>query len=251
MVELVDTTDLKSVERTLVSVRFRLSAPLQIHFAERFCFLLSHSSYHFSYATKEDTARVKFGLNKLGYYDEPEKTGMNTIPDEQMFDGIKDFQKDNGLQVDGYLKPFGETITAINNAIKQTPFYRKGYELGEKIAKNRHNLEEKQSEMYREKGDGNDNYYHRLAMCENAQGGSEDALISLGGGVLKEVRDIYCKTTGYCDRKTEPSVALLDSAKDMHNNIEGLYYGWRNPDKNCKTWLEDLDRKSNTWRNKR
>ena len=72
-----------------------------------------------SYANKEDTARVKFGLNKLGYYDEPEKTGMNTIPDKEMFDGVKHFQKDNGLQVDGYLKPFGETINKINEGLER------------------------------------------------------------------------------------------------------------------------------------
>jgi hypothetical protein len=202
-----------------------------------------------SYANKEDTARVKYGLNKLGYYDEPEKTGMNTIPDKQMFDGVKDFQKDNGLQVDGYLKPLGETINKINEGLREMKdsLVKKAYSFKGDFD----NLKNKKDEMYRKKIEGGDNYYHRLAMCENAQKGKDDADFSFGLGALKEGKDIFCKTTGFCDKKLSFSKALSDSKKDMSNNIEGLNYGLNNPDKDCRVWLKDLDRKTNTWRNKR
>lgn len=36
--------------------------------------------------------------------------------------------------------------------------------------------------------------------------------------------------------------------KDTNNNFEGLYYGLNNPEKDCKTWLENLDINTNTWK---
>ena len=84
-----------------------------------------------SYSSPEDTARVKFGLNQTGYFDDE----PTTIPNQKMIEGIKNFQKDNGLNVDGYLKPQGETITAMNSKLKDFYANKKhesGTEKGEK-----------------------------------------------------------------------------------------------------------------------
>lgn len=99
---------------------------------------------------------------------------------------------------------------------------------------------------------GADNYYHRLAMCENAQMGYAEALVSLLGGVAKEGYDTYCKTFGKCDQPKIGLVkALQDSGKDMKNNIEGLTLGLQNPEISCKLLLQDLDWETNTWKKPR
>lgn len=113
------------------------------------------------------------------------------------------------------------------------------------------NLKQRKRDMDNANLIGGDNYYHRLAMCENAQKGLPHVVTSLGGGIVKEARDIYCKTIGKCDKETSFINALKDSYKDMGNNIEGLYWGLTNPNGNCKIWLEDLDMGSNTWKNKK
>lgn len=64
----------------------------------------------------EDVLNVKRGLSSTGYYDmnqAPEPHGYIT---KEMDEGIRQFQKDNGLRVDGYILPGGET----ENALRQT-----------------------------------------------------------------------------------------------------------------------------------
>lgn len=61
---------------------------------------------------------VKNKLKGAGYYQEPE-WGISRFTDNQMFEGIRKFQKDKGLTVDGVMKPEGETETKINEVIKQ------------------------------------------------------------------------------------------------------------------------------------
>ena len=78
-----------------------------------------------SYSSPLDTAKIKYGLNQTGYYD----GDASTIPNQQMIDGVKKFQKDNNLHIDGMLKPKGETITTMNSKLKG--FYAtKKYEIG-------------------------------------------------------------------------------------------------------------------------
>lgn len=114
------------------------------------------------------------------------------------------------------------------------------------------NLRLRQEQMKKANIIGGDNYSHRLGMCEAGQLGIDGAIAALGGGVLKEARDIYCKTQGQCGEKEQSfKEAFKDSKKDMLNNLEGLYYGLRHPNKDCKIWLEDLDLKTNTWKNKK
>ncbi|WP_156521026.1 peptidoglycan-binding domain-containing protein [Magnetospirillum moscoviense] len=58
-----------------------------------------------------DTKRV---LNRLGYYDVPPERGIDDWTDDAMFDGIKRFQKDNGLKVDGFMRPEGPAERTMN-----------------------------------------------------------------------------------------------------------------------------------------
>lgn len=45
-----------------------------------------------------DVKQVKKALNRLGYYQPYEKTGITGIPDADVFFALKSFQKDQGLQ---------------------------------------------------------------------------------------------------------------------------------------------------------
>ncbi|TAN73371.1 MAG: peptidoglycan-binding protein [Magnetospirillum sp.] len=65
-------------------------------------------------ANPEDVWNVKTTMNDLGYYDPPASYGMTPWPDTPMFEGIKTFQKDHGLDVDGVMYPDGPTVKAIN-----------------------------------------------------------------------------------------------------------------------------------------
>jgi len=44
----------------------------------------------------DDTLRTKKALKQVGYFETPEY-GMTEYPDEPMYKGIEDFQRDNGL----------------------------------------------------------------------------------------------------------------------------------------------------------
>lgn len=96
---------------------------------------------------------------------------------------------------------------------------------------------------------GADNYYHRKAMCENAQKGYTDALVSLLLGAGKEVFDFMEKDESISETGTLSALdALKDGAKDMKNNLNGMKLGLQNPEKDCKILLQDLDWESNTWK---
>ncbi len=74
----------------------------------------------------DDTLKTKKALGSLGYYETPEY-GLTRYPDTKLFEGIKDFQTDYGLKVDGVMKPGGETENALGtilnaeNISKPTP----------------------------------------------------------------------------------------------------------------------------------
>lgn len=55
---------------------------------------------------------VKTLLQALGHYEEPDY-GLTPYPDEAMFGGIRDFQRQNGLRVDGEMYPDGPTFAAL------------------------------------------------------------------------------------------------------------------------------------------
>lgn len=141
-------------------------------------------------------------------------------------------------------------LKILNDAIDEYPTVKMGDALGTLYAAKK--------EMDEVKKDGYDNYAHRLGMCLNAQKGLDSAIYSLGLGVGKEMKDIYNKTHWnslnpnpkdmFFDFIPSLYTALLDSYKDMGNNIEGLDYGLTNPDKSCRIWLKDLDYGENKWK---
>lgn len=75
-----------------------------------------------------DILPTKKNLQNLVYYDGP-SYGMTEYPDEDMIQEIERFQKDNQLNVDGIMKPEGETETKFNQIVearsqprKKTPY---------------------------------------------------------------------------------------------------------------------------------
>lgn len=67
-------------------------------------------------ADEGDVLAVKQRLNALGHYEIP-SYGMTQYPDHRLFDGIRSFQRDHNLIVDGYMKPGGETEAALNQIL--------------------------------------------------------------------------------------------------------------------------------------
>lgn len=65
-----------------------------------------------------DIINMKKALNQVGYYDVPPHRGIDDWTDDAMFNGIRSFQKDNGLKVDGLMRPGGPTETAINASME-------------------------------------------------------------------------------------------------------------------------------------
>ena len=65
-----------------------------------------------------DTSQVKKALHDLGLLD-TRSHGLNEFPDEPMFEGIKAFQRQQRLKVDGEVQLEGETIEKLNNVIKK------------------------------------------------------------------------------------------------------------------------------------
>lgn len=62
-----------------------------------------------------DVKQIKKALNRLGYYQPFEKVGVTGIPDAGVFEGLKSFQKDHGLQATGTARPRDETISKLGN----------------------------------------------------------------------------------------------------------------------------------------
>lgn len=64
-----------------------------------------------------DLKNTKRALSQLGYYKAPPERGIDDWADTQMFDGIRSFQKDNGLKVDAFMRPGGPTEKTINTQL--------------------------------------------------------------------------------------------------------------------------------------
>lgn len=72
-----------------------------------------------SHNTKPDDVKLlKRMLSESGYYQVPD-FGITPYPDTLMIEGIRQFQKDNDLVVDGIVKPEGPTM----NALARSPQY--------------------------------------------------------------------------------------------------------------------------------
>ncbi len=64
-----------------------------------------------------DIVNTKQALTDLGYYKIPPHRGIDDWTDDAMFDGIRSFQKDNDLKVDGFMRPGGPTERTINTEL--------------------------------------------------------------------------------------------------------------------------------------
>lgn len=64
----------------------------------------------------DDAFNTKKALRDLGHFHVP-KFGLTPYPDEPMIEGIKSFQRQNGLREDGVMKPDGPTIKRLNDTL--------------------------------------------------------------------------------------------------------------------------------------
>jgi hypothetical protein len=71
-------------------------------------------------ADPDDVLSTKSALKQLGYYETP-SYGLTPYPDQPLFDGIRAYQKDKGLTVDGYMLPNGETEQSVNLSLATSP----------------------------------------------------------------------------------------------------------------------------------
>ncbi len=67
----------------------------------------------------DDVLSMKTALTKTGDYIAP-KTGLTPWTDDAVFDGVRKFQKRNGLTVDGIAKPGGPTEATLKSALAVT-----------------------------------------------------------------------------------------------------------------------------------
>lgn len=66
----------------------------------------------------DDILDTKLALMALDYYQPVAGTQPGAFVDNDLFAGIKSFQRDHGLKVDGLLRPGGETETTLNAALR-------------------------------------------------------------------------------------------------------------------------------------
>ncbi len=66
----------------------------------------------------DDSLAMKKALLSLGLYDMP-SYGLTEFPDEEMIAGIRTFQDEEGVLIDGVVNPNGPTINAFNRALER------------------------------------------------------------------------------------------------------------------------------------
>ena len=64
-----------------------------------------------------DIVNAKQALRQLGYYQPPIGNQIGAWVDNNLFDGVRKFQRDNRLKVDGVMKPGGPTEKTINQRL--------------------------------------------------------------------------------------------------------------------------------------
>lgn len=71
-------------------------------------------------ATKPvDLKSLKRALNRLSYYFPEGMSGLSGESDAELIASIKDFQRDNGLPIDGVVTPSGKTFEKLNAALAE------------------------------------------------------------------------------------------------------------------------------------
>jgi hypothetical protein len=75
-------------------------------------FKLNHTIAENVNSKPKDVLSAKRYLYDMGFY-EPPQWGLTEFPDRALIDAIRDFQRANGLRVDGVMKPGGESEETI------------------------------------------------------------------------------------------------------------------------------------------
>lgn len=65
---------------------------------------------------RDDVLATKRALNALGFLDAPDY-GLTAYPDAPMIGAIENFQRRNGLSVDGVMNPDGPTLSRLNEML--------------------------------------------------------------------------------------------------------------------------------------
>ncbi len=71
-----------------------------------------------------DTLKVQMGLERLGFMEPRDGDIYVSTDSDQLFGAMKDFQKANGLEVDGIANPDGPTHRAMNKALSASAAHR-------------------------------------------------------------------------------------------------------------------------------
>lgn len=72
-------------------------------------------------AEPADILDAKHALMALGYYQSLGGDPPGAWVDNELFTGIRKFQRDQGLKIDGLMRPGGETEAAMNAALDRQP----------------------------------------------------------------------------------------------------------------------------------
>lgn len=172
----------------------------------------------------DDVFSVKNKLKEMGYYKMPE-WGMTKFTDNQMFDGIRQFQKDNGLKIDGVIKPEGETENTINKKIKDRIWGDKTKKVLDVYLNSDHSypgnirsgIVAPYNDMVRNFNDmnklglkGADKFFHCKGNYEAAKRGAWGRVIATSMSAVKEAKDLI-------------KYGVTDSLADWRANQKG----WR------------------------
>lgn len=165
----------------------------------------------------DDVMNVKIKLKQLGHYKEP-KWGLTKFADQQMFDGIRKFQQNNKLKIDGIMKPEGETEKILNNLLKVK-------EEDGQTSRGLRQIKDATSDMYNEyklmkshKYKYLDDYYHCKANYNAAKRGSIGEMTAIVLGNEKEAID-YFKNRLY--KGLSPQASIKDYWNDITVNKIG------------------------------
>lgn len=146
----------------------------------------------------DDSAKIKFALTALDYYDDA-ITGLTPYTEKALFNSIKKFQQENGLAVDGIINSEGPTHNQLKYALQKNKSSGNAF-----------------SDFYKNYGDmkeantvNADKYFHCKANYEAAQRGW---LGKQSAETLSNVREVYGGLKGD---------TVEDSVADQKANIYG------------------------------
>lgn len=175
---------------------------------------------------EEDVLKTKKALSGLGFYKEP-KTGATPWPDSKMFEGLKSFQKKEGLKVDGLMKPKGPTERKISQTL--SGLENKAKEAGGATLDFMKNYRD----MRRANTIGGDKYFHCKANCEASKRGSTGRKAAK---TLSGMREWF-------DRNIKGNT-LSESAEDERANRYGRVGSRYMPERSCSEICEKYKPKS-------